>query len=65
MEKREIRELAAILVAEHGCRAAEVAARRRAQYADRPRSEIYQLWSAIAAAARQMLQRRARSERAG
>jgi hypothetical protein len=65
MEEREVRELAAILVAEHGHRAVEVAAQRQAQYADRPRSEIFRLWNAIAAATAQLLQRRNRARRAG
>lgn len=64
MEKREVRELAAILIAEYGCRAVAVAAQRQAQYARWPRSEIYQLWNAIAAAARQILRRRRQTKRA-
>lgn len=59
MEKREVRELAAILVAEHGSHAVAVAAQRQAQYARWPRSEIFQLWNAIRAAAAQILRQSA------
>jgi hypothetical protein len=65
MDEREVRELAAILIAEHGPRAIEVAARRREQYAHRPRSEVFRLWSSIGSAAAQLLRRRERKRRAG
>ena len=58
MDDREVQELAAILVEEHGARAVDVAALRQAAHADHPHSEIFRLWSAIAAAAAQLLRRR-------
>ncbi|HJU20827.1 MAG TPA: hypothetical protein VJ770_30640 [Stellaceae bacterium] len=64
MNEREVRELAAILIEEHGRRAVAVAARRRAQYASRPCSEIFQLWNSIGTAAAQLLRRRRRARRA-
>jgi hypothetical protein len=60
MEEREVQELAAILIEEHGSRAAEVAARRRAQYAHRPGSELFRLWSSIRMAAARLLRGRKR-----
>jgi len=65
MNDREVQELAAILVEEHGGRAVEVAERRQAEYADRPGSEVSLLWAAIRAAAAQLLRRRKRMKRAG
>jgi hypothetical protein len=65
MNDREVRELAAILVEEHGSRAVEVAERRQAEHADMPGSEVSRLWTAIRAAAAQLLRRRKRIKRAG
>jgi sugar (pentulose or hexulose) kinase len=63
MNDREVRELAAILVEEHGSRAIEVAERRQAEHADRPGSELSRLWAAIRAATAQLLRRRKRTDR--
>ena len=55
MSEREIIELAAILVNEHGHAALDVAERRRDQHARNRNSAAYRLWSKIAAATARML----------
>ena len=50
MTEREITELAAILVNEHGRAAVDVAERRRTLYADRPQCHSFRLWNRIAGA---------------
>jgi hypothetical protein len=55
MSEREIIELAAILVNEHGHAALDVAERRREQHARNRSSAAYRLWSKIAAATARML----------
>ena len=55
MSEREIVELAAILVNEHGRDALAVAERRRDQHARLRHSASYRLWSKIAAATARML----------
>ena len=50
MTEREIEELAAILVNEHGDDALRVAARRRDELARQRGSDAFRLWTAIAAA---------------
>ena len=50
MTEQETVELAAILVNEHGHAALDVAERRRAQFADKPDSDGFRLWSDIAEA---------------
>ena len=60
MTEQEIVELAAILVNEHGHAAVEVAERRRAQHADKPRCAGFRLWTRIAAAAARLLAARSR-----
>jgi hypothetical protein len=61
MTDAEIRELAAILVSEHGVAAKRIAANRRNQHRYAPRSDGYRLWAAIAAAAGRILARRRRA----
>lgn len=56
MTEREIGELAAILVNEHGRAASEVAERRRAQFAHTPGSYSFRLWTRIAAATARLLE---------
>jgi hypothetical protein len=60
MSEREIIELAAILVNEHGHAALDVAERRREQHARNRRSAAYRLWSKIAAATARMLRMKQR-----
>jgi hypothetical protein len=55
MSDREIIELAAILLNEHGSAALEVAQRRRAQFAHSPHSYGFRLWTRIAAATARLL----------
>lgn len=62
MSEREIIELAAILVNEHGHAALDVAERRRDQHARDRRSAAYRLWSQIAAATARMLRVRQRED---
>jgi len=50
MTVREIEELAAILVNEHGDDALQVAERRRAEHARQRASDAFRVWTAIAAA---------------
>ena len=49
MTRQEIRELAAILVQEHGYAALRVAEERRNAFAHEPDSDAYRLWSDILA----------------
>ncbi|MBV9860025.1 MAG: hypothetical protein JO038_07975 [Alphaproteobacteria bacterium] len=58
MNEREIRELAAILVNEHGEEALKVAEARRLQHADARASDAFRLWSSIASAAALLLAHR-------
>ena len=60
MSEREIIELAAILVNEHGQTALDVAERRRDQHARDRRSAAYRLWTEIAAATARLLRVRQR-----
>ena len=60
MSEREIIELAAILVNEHGHAALDVAERRRDQHARNRGSAAYRLWSKIAAATARMLRMKQR-----
>ena len=62
MSEREIIELAAILVNEHGHDALAVAERRRDQYARERHSASYRLWSKIAAATARMLRMKQRED---
>ena len=62
MSEREIIELAAILVDEHGHAALDVAERRREQHARNRRSTAYRLWSRIAAATARMLRIKRRED---
>jgi hypothetical protein len=55
MNQREIIELAAILVNEHGHAALDVAERRRDQHAQNRHSAAYRLWTQIAAATARLL----------
>jgi hypothetical protein len=55
MTERDIIELAAILVNEHGPEALEIAERRRANFAPMPNSSGYRLWTRIAAATAHLL----------
>ena len=55
MSEKQIIELAAILVNEYGHSALQVAERRRDQYADKPHSDSYRVWSRIAEAAARLL----------
>lgn len=58
MTERDIAELAAILINEHGSAALRIARGRRAQFAREPRSESFRLWRRIAAATARLLRRR-------
>ena len=62
MSEREIIELAAILVNEHGNAALDVAERRRDQHARDRRSAAYRLWTQIAAATARLLRVRRRED---
>ena len=62
MSEREIIELAAILVNEHGHTALDVAERRRDQHARNRHSAAYRLWSRIAAATARMLRLKQRED---
>jgi hypothetical protein len=55
MKQRDVSELAAILVSEHGSAALQFAERRRAQFAVAPASESCRLWARIAAATARLL----------
>ena len=56
MKRREVFELAAILVNDRGPEAVQFARRRQAQCM--PRSESYRLWSRIVAATSRLLRKR-------
>lgn len=62
MTEQEIIELAAILVNEHGHAALDVAERRRAQFADKPDSDGFRLWTEIAAAVVRLLRLKEREK---
>lgn len=62
MSEREITELAAILVNEHGHAALEVAKRRRDQHARNRHSAAFRLWTQIAAATARLLRIRQRED---
>ena len=62
MSEREITELAAILVNEHGHAALDVAERRRDQHARNRSSAAYRLWTQIAAATARLLRMKQREE---
>jgi hypothetical protein len=62
MSEREIIELAAILVNEHGHAALDVAERRRDQHARNRRSTAYHLWTRIAAATARLLRMKRRED---
>jgi hypothetical protein len=62
MSEREIIELAAILVNEHGHAALDVAERRRDQHARDRGSAAYRLWTRIAAATGRLLRMRQRED---
>ena len=62
MSEREIIELAAILVNEHGHAALDVAERRRDQHARNRRSAAYRLWTQIAAATARLLRMKQRED---
>jgi len=49
MKHEDISELAAILVAEHGCAALQIAEGRRDQHRRERNSAAYELWDAITA----------------
>jgi hypothetical protein len=55
MTEREIRELAAILVHQHGEAALGVAEARRAQHASSRDSDSFRVWSSIAEATARLL----------
>jgi hypothetical protein len=65
MNKRQIEELAAILVNQYGRRALTHARLRRSQHAREPRSEAFRLWDAITVATARLLRSSARRLRAG
>ena len=58
MTEQEVSELAAILVDEHGEAALIVAERRREQFAYKPKSPAFRLWSRIAVAVARRLPER-------
>jgi hypothetical protein len=60
MSKREIDELAAILVNEHGDLALAHARARRAEHLRQPYSEAFQVWSSIVVATARLLRARDR-----
>ena len=62
MSEREIIELAAILVNEHGHSALDVAERRRDQHARNRQSASYRLWTKIAAATARLLRIKQRED---
>jgi hypothetical protein len=62
MSEREIIELAAILVNEHGDDALSVAERRRDQHARERHSASYRLWSKIAEATARLLRLKQREK---
>jgi hypothetical protein len=58
MRQRQIEELAAILINEHGREALSLARRRQAQHADNPRSGLFRVWRSIGRAAERLLRQR-------
>ncbi len=63
MTRRQIEELAAILVGQYGRWALGHARQRRAQHAREPRSEAFRVWDAITHATARLLRARARNRR--
>jgi hypothetical protein len=64
MTERDIIQLAAILVNEHGHLAPEIAQRRRSQHEQEPHSDGFRLWTRIAAATDRLLRLREASRAA-
>ncbi|HEX5452364.1 MAG TPA: hypothetical protein VFX06_01115 [Stellaceae bacterium] len=64
MSDREIVELAAILIDEHGDAALEEAESRRDHFARMPHSSGFSLWTRIAAATARLLRERRERQRA-
>jgi hypothetical protein len=58
MTDQDIAQLAAILVDEHGPAALDFAEDRRAQFARKPLSEAFRLWTRIAQATARLLRAR-------